>query len=226
MRVKRFLKDSKRYAVIPFILTVNLLAQLWSILQLQDAKCGSVDDQFTSQCRSHNKNSFWLESNIYNVQLLWTIKMQTKINECPASDISDLCPQMDLNVSICSNSWSYFFMISFYMSFTNVYLHIQFSMTMWINFTMQHELGWITIEFHNCQVNNRDLYSFLFSHSSIFYAFKQPWKEWPTSILHFLECISTIIRSTSETNANDSKNPHTHNLSPWFQTKTLFRLHI
>ena len=49
---------------------VNLLAQLWSILQSQGVKCGSVDDQLTSRCHSHNKNSFWLESNIhiYNVQ--------------------------------------------------------------------------------------------------------------------------------------------------------------
>ena len=158
MRVKRFLKDSKRYAVIPFVLTVNLLAQLWSILQLQDAKCGSVDDQFTSRCCSHNKNSFWLESNIYNVQLLWTIKMQTKINECPASDISDLCPQMDLNVSICSNSWSYFFIISFYVSLRNIYLYMRFFMTVWSNFTMQHESGWITMYLSSLGKNDQHLY--------------------------------------------------------------------
>jgi len=63
MRVKGFLKDSRRYTVIPFVLAVNLLAQLWSILKSQGAKRGSVDDQLTSRCRSHNKNSFWLESN-------------------------------------------------------------------------------------------------------------------------------------------------------------------
>ena len=43
---------------IPFVLKFNLLAQLWSILQSQGAKRGSVDDQLTSRCRSHNKNSF------------------------------------------------------------------------------------------------------------------------------------------------------------------------
>jgi len=59
---------SRRYTAIPFALTANLLAQLWSILQSQGAKRGSVDDQLTSRCHSHNKNSFWLESNIYSVQ--------------------------------------------------------------------------------------------------------------------------------------------------------------
>ena len=115
---------------------------------------------------------------------------------------------MDLNASICSHSWSYFFMISFHTSLANVYLHMRFSTTMWSNFTMQHEPGWITIEFHDCRANSRNLYPFLFSPSSIFYAFKQPWKEWPTSVPHLLECTSTIIRSTSETNANDLKQRH------------------
>ena len=67
MRVKEFPKDSRRYTIL-FVLTVNLLAQLWSILKSQGVKHGSDDDQFTSRCHSYNENSFWLESNIYNVQ--------------------------------------------------------------------------------------------------------------------------------------------------------------
>ena len=99
-------------------------------------------------------------------------------------------------------------------------------MMVWSNFTMQHESGWVYIEFHDCWANSRNLYSFLFSHSLIFYVFKQPMKEWPISVLHLLEFISTIIQSTFETNANDSMNPHTYNFSPWFQTKILFCFHI
>ena len=52
-------KQTSEWKVLPSHLSsVNLLAQLWSILQSQGAKRGSVNDQLTSRCRSHNKNSF------------------------------------------------------------------------------------------------------------------------------------------------------------------------
>ena len=38
-------------------------------------------------------------------------------------------------------------------SLANIYPHMQFFMTVWNNFTMQHELGWIAIECHNCCMN-------------------------------------------------------------------------
>ena len=43
-------------------------------------------------------------------------------------------------------------------SLANIYAHMQFFMTVWNNFTMQHELGWIAIECHNCCMNGRNLW--------------------------------------------------------------------
>jgi len=43
-------------------------------------------------------------------------------------------------------------------SLANIYAHMQFFMTMWNNFTMRHELGWIVIKCHNCCMNGRNLW--------------------------------------------------------------------
>jgi len=54
---------------------------------------------------------------------------------------------MDLDASICSNyydfiqrSWIIYLKISFHISLTNLNLHMQFSTTVWNNFTMQDEV--------------------------------------------------------------------------------------
>ena len=44
-------------------------------------------------------------------------------------------------------------------SLANIYPHMQFFMTMWNNFTMWHELGWIAIEYHNYCMNGRNLWT-------------------------------------------------------------------
>ena len=93
-------------------------------------------------------------------------KWAVNIYERPAGDILNLRLQMDLNASICSNPWSYYYdlaqrswiiylMISFHVSLANVNLHMRFSTTVWNNFTMQHESGW---EFHDCWANSRNLW--------------------------------------------------------------------
>jgi len=217
MRVKGFLKDSRRYTAIPFVLTVNLLAQLWSMLKSQGTKRGSW--------WSVDKSMPLTQSKQFLARVKY-LQCSTALNNKDADKDSIRLPVI---FWIYVHKWISIrvFVATHQVIFHDFPPHVSPkcipSYTMvWGHFTMQHESGWITIEFHDCWANSRNLYPFLFSHSSIFYAFKQPWKEWPTSIPHLLECTSTIIRSTSETNGNDSKNPHT----PWFQTTTLFHLHI
>ena len=63
-------KQTSEWKVLPSHLSSQSTSLLNSgaYCNYRARKHGSVDDQFTSRCRSHNKNSFWLESNIYNVQ--------------------------------------------------------------------------------------------------------------------------------------------------------------
>ena len=107
----------------------------------------------------------------------WAINMY----KCLTVDKLDLCP---LNLA---STWS----------LTNIYLYMQFFMTVWNNFMMQHELGWIAIECHNCCMNLWILFSSLGKSQIIL--------QWSMSILNLLDYTSTIVQSIFETIVNDHK---------------------
>jgi len=132
---------------------------------------------------------------------------------------------LDLHLPIALNADSFSFYI---ISCKYTYLHIQFFMTMWNNFMMQYELGWIVIECHNCCMNGRNLWIVHIPFSSPILDFPTLFSslgkssiilQWLTSMLNLHKFASTIVQSTFETIANEHS--LTHNTHPVFKPMTL-----
>ena len=135
----------------------------------------------------------------------WAVNMY----ECLTVDLFNLHPPMALN----ANSFGFHMVSCKYIPSYAIF------MTMWSNFTMQHELGWIAIECHNCCMNGRNLWIMHIPSSSPILDFPTPFSnlgksqiilQLSTSILHYLECVSIIVQSIFETIVNNHKIfPHT-----------------
>jgi len=168
----------------------SMLEQSWWLRSI-DIISGRNSIQATSNNKYADKDKY-----------KWAVNMY----ECLTVDLFDLNPPMALN----ANSFGFHVVSRKY-----IYPHMQFFMTVWNNFTMQHELGlnvttvvwmrnWWIIHIPSSSL----ILDFTTSFSNL--GKSQIIFQWSTSILHLLECAYTIVRSTFETIANDHKTfPHT-----------------
>ena len=112
--------------------------------------CGSMPEQswwlrnidIISGCNSTQatSNNKYADKDKYK----WAVNMY----ECLTVDLFNLHPPMALN----AHSFGFHVVSCKYIPSYAIF------MTVWNNFTMQHELGWIVIECHNCCMNGRNLW--------------------------------------------------------------------
>ena len=143
----------------------SMLEQSWWLRSI-DIISGHNSIQAASTNKDADKDRYkWAVNSTNALLLIYTMALDAKI--------------------VLASTWS----------LANIYPHMQFFMTVWNNFMMQHELGWIAIYFPTSFSN--------LGKSQIIFQLS-------TSILHLLECAYTIVQSTFETIANDHKTfPHT-----------------